>query len=105
MPRTSTTFRPGESKGRPKGAKDKFPRSARHAVTALLEDFAGNVDLIRTTLERGLQARPPASFPYLKLIVEAQIGQPDQTLHLDMAETLKRKVVYNIAPGPTKDAS
>jgi hypothetical protein len=53
-------------------------------------------------LMRGLRAKAPSSFPYLRMIVEQHVGAPDQSIALDMSETLKRKVVHELHPGPNK---
>lgn len=101
MPINSGNFRKGQSgnpKGKPFGAKDKYPRTAKRAILQLLEEFGNNTQLIGEVLTRGLQARAPSSFPYLKLIVEQQVGMPDQTLTLDLA----RKVIHELHPAETK---
>lgn len=81
----SGKFRKGQSgnpAGKPKGAKDHYPRSAKHAVTKLLEDFGNDVDLIGDVLRKGLTARAPSSFPYLKLVIEQNAGAPDANVNL-----------------------
>ena len=77
-------FRKGKSgnpAGKPKGAKDHHPRSAKQAIRKLLDDFGGDVELITAVLNAGLKARAPASFPYLRLVVEHQLGQPDLAIN------------------------
>ena len=64
-------------KGRPKGSRDVIPRSAKKAVLGLLQRFGANEKLLTSVLKKGLDARPPSSFPYLRLIIEHQVGQPD----------------------------
>ena len=71
----------GNRAGKLKGTKDRVPRSAKQAVRKLLEDFGGDVALIARTLKKGLEARAPSSFPYLRLLVEHHLGTPDQTVH------------------------
>jgi len=66
--------------GRPKGAKDKYPRTGRAAINRLLEEFALDPDLLRTALLRGLGARAPASLGYAKLLIEQRLGAPEQTV-------------------------
>lgn len=70
----------GNPAGKPKGAKDKHPRSAKAAVVGLLERFGHDTALIERVLRRGLEARAPSSFPYLRLIVEQHVGAPDQAV-------------------------
>lgn len=97
MGRSSTTWGKGQG-GKPKGAKDKHPRSARAAVNKLLEDFGNDVQLIGEAIRRGITARAPSSFPYIKMVVEHHVGQPEQTVNVDLA----KKVVHELHPGPTK---
>lgn len=68
--------------GRPVGAKDHYPRTAKRAITELLEKFGNDTELISRVLHNGLTARAPSSFPYLRLLVEQQLGAPDQTINL-----------------------
>lgn len=72
----------GNPAGKPRGAKDKHPRSAKRAVLQLLEDFGNDTTLIRDVLKKGLTAKAPSSFPYLRLIVEQHAGIPDQNVNL-----------------------
>lgn len=99
MGRTSGTWGPGQG-GKPKGAKDKHPRSARAAVNKLLDDFGNDVQLIGEVLKRGLTARAPSSFPYLKLVIEHHVGQPEQVVTVD----LTKKAIDELHPGPGKTA-
>lgn len=76
-------FKPGQSgnpAGKKKGTKEKFPRTAKRAVAGLLERYGANVTLMSKVLSDGLHAKPPASFPYLKLVIERHLGAPDQTV-------------------------
>lgn len=79
--------RSGNPAGKPRGAKDHFPRSAKKAVEGLLGQFGNDITLLKRVLQRGLDAKPPTSFPYLRLIVEQQLGAPDQSI------TLKDRVI------------
>lgn len=72
----------GNPAGKPKGAKDKHPRSAKRAIELLLEEFGTDTELIGEVLRKGLQARAPSSFPYLKLVIEQNAGAPDQDLRV-----------------------
>ncbi len=76
-----TRFKKGEG-GRPKGSRNKFPKASKEAVAALLRKFGSNTALIEAVILAGLKARPPASFPYLRLIVEQQVGLPDQEVNV-----------------------
>lgn len=94
----------GNPKGKAKGTKDRFPRSARSAVKALLEKFACDTDLIDRAMTKGINARPPCSFPYIRLVVEQQVGQAEVPGVSDLAAALARKVVHECHPGPNKTA-
>ena len=72
----------GNPAGRPNGAKDHFPRSARAAVQALLERLGGDTALIGKAWRDGVNAKAPSSFPYLRLLVEQQVGLPDQNVNV-----------------------
>lgn len=100
MARTSTTWGKGDTKGRPHGAKDKVPRTAKRAVEALIEKFGNDTELIEWVLRRGLQARAPSSFPYLRLIVEHNVGTPDAPENL--VDALHRKINLTVIPGPSR---
>lgn len=95
MGRTATTWGPGQG-GKPKGAKDRYPRSAKRAVELLLERFGNDEALIAKALRAGLAANPPASFPYLKLVIEQIGGAPEQPV------SVVTKIINEIheAPAP-----
>ena len=82
-----TKGRSGNPAGKPYGAKDRYPRSAKRAIEHLLEHFGSDTALLKRVLQRGLEARPPTSFPYFRLLVEQQLGAPDQAI------ILKNKVI------------
>lgn len=77
-----TKGRSGNPAGKRRGTKDKYPRSAKRAIAELLEQFGTDTTLLRRVLRRGLDARAPASFPYLRLVIEQQMGAPEQTVTL-----------------------
>lgn len=75
--------------GRHKGSRNRL------SVTSLREMFAEleqqHPDLLKTTLIRGLQARPPASFPYLQLCVHYLVGKPKDVLAVEGTVTIEDK--------------
>lgn len=77
----------GNPKGKPRGAKDKRPRSARAAVNQLLDDYGMDVSRIKAAIDAGLDANPPHSLGYVKMVVEHQVGQPEQTVNVPGAVT------------------
>jgi hypothetical protein len=90
MARTRTTWTKGEG-GKPKGAKDRVPRSARRMVEELLERLGSDPALIESALTKGITARPPSSFPYLKLVVEKLTGAPEQTINLPIVNRINHE--------------
>jgi hypothetical protein len=62
--------------GRPKGSKSKVPSVMRLCADLILKEPTLIVDAFR----RGLTAKPPVSFPYLKLMTDHWDGQPAPTL-------------------------
>ena len=101
MPRTSGTWIKGQG-GKPKGARDHFPRSAKRVVEAMLEQFGTDPTVLRAAMLKGLMAKAGTSAPYCKMVIEHLKGAPDQ--HLDVASALARKVVDELHPGPSKAA-
>jgi hypothetical protein len=82
----SSHWRPGQSgnpAGKPKGAKDHYPRSAKKLLEQLLEKYATEkLELIENALDQGLKAPAPASSAYLKIAIEHIKGAPDIVLNL-----------------------
>lgn len=67
--------------GRPKGSRDKIPRSFKTSVRALFEEVANQKpDLLKSTIERGLKAAAPKSFQYLQLAAYYIDGKPAETI-------------------------
>ena len=89
--RNTAGLKRGGSPGRPVGAKDRHPRSARRAVEDLLERFGNDPVLIESALRKGIGARPPASFPYLKLVVEKLTGAAEQTITLPTVSLIRHE--------------
>ena len=79
-------FRPGVSgnpAGKPRGARDRYPRSAKRAMELMLEAYARQkLPMVMAAMDKGIQARPPHSAGYLKLAIDHVKGLPDQTLDL-----------------------
>lgn len=72
----------GNPKGRPKGAKDLVPRGGKATVIALMERFGSDTATLGDVLRAGLAAKAPSSFPYLRMIIEHQVGAPDLNLNV-----------------------
>lgn len=72
----------GNPTGRPIGAKDLAPRTAKAAIQTILEMYAQD-QAWQLALEAGLRARPPYSAPYLRLLLDHIAGFPDQPLRLN----------------------
>ena len=86
MARSGGTWGKGQG-GKPKGAKDHFPRSAKRIVEGLLEDYGCDLTLLDRAMRRGLEAKPGTSAPYCTMVIEHLKGAPDQAI------SLKDKVV------------
>lgn len=60
-------------------------------VEDLLEQFGSDPVLIESALRKGLTARAPASFPYLKLLVEKLTGAAEQTINLPTVKRIEHE--------------
>lgn len=80
MPRTRTTWT--TSRGRPRGAKDKTPRTAKRVVEWLLERYALDVGLFDKAMRAGLRAKPGTSAAYCRMVLDHHAGAPDQAVTL-----------------------
>lgn len=73
--------------GRPKGSRDKIPRSFRASVAQLYRDLADEQpELYRDAIERGLRSEPPKSFPYLQLAASYIDGKPRDHIDVDLTD-------------------
>ena len=73
----------GNPAGKRRGARDRYPRSAKRAMELMLEAYAQQkLPMIVQALDKGIQARPPHSAGYLKLAIDHVKGLPDQTIDL-----------------------
>ena len=92
--RRSTTWRKGWTPGRvskPKGSKDRVPRSVKASIVAVIQDVVNTEPaLIRQAVIDGFRARPPKSFAYLQLAAA----------YLD-GETQKRVEITGATGGPS----
>lgn len=77
----------GNPKGRPKGAKDVVPRTAKRQVERLIEEYGTDPKLLDAAMRRGLKAKPGVAAPYCRMVIEHLKGLPDQ------AVTLKEQIV------------
>ena len=67
-------------KGRKPGTRNKVPRTAKRIIESLFESFGSDEALLSRAIQAGLQAKPPISLGYLKLVTEYHTGLPDQTV-------------------------
>ena len=70
----------GNPAGRLKGKKDLIPRSAKRAVAGLIERVGSDTVVMGRLLREGLHVKPPGNFPFFRLVVEQQIGAPEQPI-------------------------
>ena len=85
MARNTSGLRRGGTKspGRPKGRRDKVPRSLKMAFRDVYEQLASeNPKVILRAIKRGLEAPPPASAAYLRIWSEYQLGRPVERVEL-----------------------
>lgn len=76
-------FKKGHGKGRPKGAKDKVPRSFKASIRVLYQQLAADrPDLFENAVVKGLSAKPPFSFQYLQMGAHYIDGKPADTLKI-----------------------
>lgn len=69
--------------GRPKGSRDKVPRTFKASVRAIFAEVAAEQPgLLRDAILRGIQADPPKSYPYLQLAAHYLDGKPAERPHL-----------------------
>jgi hypothetical protein len=80
----------GNPQGRPPGIVEQVPRSDKAKLLALFQRLGGDTNVMGKVLRDGLNAKAPVNFPYFKLLVENNVGLPDQNLNL------ATKVVHEI---------
>lgn len=72
--------------GRPKGSRDKIPKSVKASIKALCEEIAadpkGNKS-IRSAITRGIRAHVKYAHLYVRLVAEYVDGKPVDTLNLN----------------------
>jgi hypothetical protein len=82
MPRNTAGLRRG-GPGRPKGSKNKVPGTVKAAIQeACFQVGKDDLKLVRAALEKGIQADPPKSHPYLLTFFHYVLGKPADTLTL-----------------------
>lgn len=80
--RTAGTWGPGQG-GKPKGAKDHYPRSVKKLVETLLAQYASDPLLLDAAMRRGLLSQKPLeAAAYCRLVIDHVKGLPEQTLNL-----------------------
>lgn len=73
------SFKKG-NRGRPRGAKDKFPRGSIKAIYVGLAQ--GRPELFGRAIVAGISAKPPFSFQYLQLGAYYIDGKPVETIRV-----------------------
>lgn len=77
-------FKKGQG-GRKRGAKDKFPRSFKASIAAVINEVAvEDPALIKSCIVRGLKAAAPKSFAYLQLAAAYVDGKPAETVNMNL---------------------
>jgi hypothetical protein len=109
--RRSTTWDPetavavGKRGGRPPGAKDKVPRSAKASIAAIFREIATtDPDAIRKAIYAGLTAEPPKSYQYVALAAAYLDGKPESNVKVEVS--MKRiTTVHRYADGTERVSS
>lgn len=88
--------------GRPKGSKDKVPRTFKASIRAVYQELATEKpELFRTAIERGLRASAPKSFQYVQLGAHYLDGKPIETVKLldqsKLSEDTIRRILQETA--------
>jgi hypothetical protein len=69
--------------GRPKGRKNRVPKSFKASIKAVLELIAtDDPALIEKAVRRGLNGRPRESFPFIQLAAHYIDGKPADTIQV-----------------------
>jgi hypothetical protein len=78
VPRNTSGLRKG-GPGRPKGSKDRVPRSFKASLFSVFDRLeTERPDLFEAAVIAGLEAKPPASFQYLQLWAHYREGKPTE---------------------------
>jgi hypothetical protein len=69
--------------GRPRGCRDKVPKSFKASIKHVFEDIAAtDPALIRKAILKGLKGRPREAFPYVQLAAAYIDGKPADTVNI-----------------------
>lgn len=70
--------------GRPKGSKNRFPRSLKASVVRVLEAVVSDdPELVAQAILRGLRGKPRESFPFVQLAAHYLDGKPKESIDLN----------------------
>ena len=73
----------GGSPGRPKGSKDRFPRSVKASIRKVMEKIARQEPkLIEQVIRDGFAGKPRDAFPYVQLFAHYLDGKPPETINV-----------------------
>lgn len=83
MPNTQNLKRDA-GPGRPKGSRNKMPRSLKASIVKVLEMVVDtNPELIKKAVLRGLAGKPRESFPFLQMAAHYLDGKPKESIDLN----------------------
>ena len=89
--------------GRPAGRKNNVPGSFKKALQSVFETIhSDRPELIRQAIEKGLAARPPASYQYLQLALAYSLGKP--ATKLELSGQVELPTIVNHFHGDVDDA-
>lgn len=87
--------------GRPKGSKNKLPRSVMQTMREICEKIISSENTtLRSALMRGVRSHPRFAFNYIRLLAEYNEGKPKETL--DLNATFNEQVMEQAANGMRK---
>ena len=95
----STSWKPGQApkSHRPKGAKDKVPRSLKASIRAICRAIGTEKpEVIERALLEGIKARPPKSFQYLQLWAHYTDGKPGDGNDLPPGADRAVRIIYEL---------
>ncbi len=88
------SFGPDHKGGRPKGSKDRVPRTTKVSITAAFAKvISEDPTLLEDSIRRGLKAKVPANAPFIRMAREFLEGRPREQPSAAAVEPRHVKIV------------